>query len=450
MAGWSWGQTAPYMVRLLGGGGSLLGQVFRLTLAGEMTTLVSFTGTNGAFLGARPYSGLTQGVDGALYGTTASGGSANAGTVFRVTTNGTFKTLISFAEGYGVSPFSGLLRAPGGTLYGVCDSGSGNVSGCKICGSGNTMIWPYGSPTFPTAFNVASNSTTRVSVFAALSDTGPVRGQLVQGIDGALYGTMPIGGNYSVPSGGDYTVGGIVRLLPNSAPVTGPCISSGTFYSLSSTNWSFNTHGSANPCGGLVVASDGSFFGTTTSGGISNAGTIFRFTTNKTFTTLASFSKKNGANPYAGLLVCSNDLFYGVTTKGGAWNYGTVFRATTNGTITLIASLDYTNGANPFGSLVLGSDGALYGTARYGGTEGGGSVFRVDVGTRIHSVAFTGTNLQIRLKGLPATAYGVARADDLSSVWQTIGAVRTDERGSGIFTDTATPLGGAFYRLVGP
>jgi uncharacterized repeat protein (TIGR03803 family) len=198
------------------------------------------------------------------------------------------------------------------------------------------------------------------------------------------------------------------------------------------------------------VGSDGSFYGTTIYGGISNCGTIFKLTTHQVLTTLASFSYTNGANPYAGLLIAGNAILYGATTRGGAWGYGTVFRATTNGSITVVASLDYMNGAYPYGALILARDGTLYGTAMNGGSRGGGSVFRLNVASHIQSIGFTGTNVQIRFTGFPNTAYHAIRTADLLNAWTTVGAVTTDQLGGGAFTDTSMLQGGAFYRIVEP
>jgi len=83
---------------------------------GTLTTLASFNGTNGAYVGA-----LTQGRDGNLYGTTGSGGPAfidnplwggqgGHGTVFTLTTNGVLTTLAVFNGTNGHGPNS-LVQA---------------------------------------------------------------------------------------------------------------------------------------------------------------------------------------------------------------------------------------------------------------------------------------------------------------------------------------------------
>ena len=71
-----------------------MGTIFRITTNGVFTTLVSFHGTNGA----RSLGGTDVGPDRQLYGTTQLGGSASSGTVFKVTTNGVLTTLVLFPQ----------------------------------------------------------------------------------------------------------------------------------------------------------------------------------------------------------------------------------------------------------------------------------------------------------------------------------------------------------------
>jgi uncharacterized repeat protein (TIGR03803 family) len=71
------------------------GTVFKITNAGYLTTLYSFTGGGD---GGTPTSSLAAGLDNYLYGTTTAGGGEGEGTVFRITTNGFPTTLYSFAD----------------------------------------------------------------------------------------------------------------------------------------------------------------------------------------------------------------------------------------------------------------------------------------------------------------------------------------------------------------
>jgi uncharacterized repeat protein (TIGR03803 family) len=110
------------------GGANGYGTVFRMTAAGTLTTLTSFANTNGAY----PYAGLVQGSDGAFYGTTSSGGTTPNvnGTVFRITTNGNLNTLVAFKFlETGSEPRGGLLRGSDGSFYGTTSAGGSNGYG---------------------------------------------------------------------------------------------------------------------------------------------------------------------------------------------------------------------------------------------------------------------------------------------------------------------------------
>src|SRR4051812_19910067 len=72
-----------------------------------------FPFTNGAYP-----NGLSQGLDGDFYGTTRGGGDKHAGIIFKITTNGTFTSLLSFNGTNGISPQALLCAAKDGCLYG--------------------------------------------------------------------------------------------------------------------------------------------------------------------------------------------------------------------------------------------------------------------------------------------------------------------------------------------
>jgi uncharacterized repeat protein (TIGR03803 family) len=104
-----------------------MGTVFRVTTNGAVTTLVSFAITNGFY----PYAALTLGNDGDFYGTTAFGGHTDLnngngyGTVFKVTVNGTLTTLVSFSGTDGASPHAPLTPDNDGNFYGTTSGGGG-------------------------------------------------------------------------------------------------------------------------------------------------------------------------------------------------------------------------------------------------------------------------------------------------------------------------------------
>src|ERR1035437_3586110 len=79
-------------------------------------------------------------------------------------------------------------------------------------------------------------------------------------------------------------------------------------------------HGLVQPGGG-----DRNFYGTTSSGGATNNGTVFMITPGGTLTTLHSFGEiwSDGAHPNAGVVFASDGNFYGTTSSGRSSGFGT-------------------------------------------------------------------------------------------------------------------------------
>ena len=109
------------------GGANNLGVVFKITTNGTLTTLVSFNSINGA----NPVSSLFPVVGGSFYGTTYTGGASNQGTFFKVTTNGTLTTLASFISTNGANPAGSLVQS-GGNFYGTTYAGGANNLGSRV------------------------------------------------------------------------------------------------------------------------------------------------------------------------------------------------------------------------------------------------------------------------------------------------------------------------------
>jgi uncharacterized repeat protein (TIGR03803 family) len=112
-----------------GGANGDYGTVFKITSGGTLTTLHSFTGSDGDY----PQAGLVQGTDGNLYGTTRSGGAhchaAGCGTIFNITTSGTLATLHSFDVTDGGDPVAGLVQGTNGNFYGTTAAGGTHNDG---------------------------------------------------------------------------------------------------------------------------------------------------------------------------------------------------------------------------------------------------------------------------------------------------------------------------------
>ena len=134
----------------------------------------------------------------------------------------------------------------------------------------------------------------------------------------------------------------------------------------------------SHPVGGLVIGPDGAFYGTTTNGGSTANGTVYRLGTDGTFSLLYSFGGGlTGGEPADSLIVGSDGNFYGVAQFGGAYGGGVLFRLTLAGTETVLVDFGGEgDGYQPVGSLVLGPDGNFYGTTLYGGYYDDGTVFQ--------------------------------------------------------------------------
>jgi len=139
----------------------------------------------------------------------------------------------------------------------------------------------------------------------------------------------------------------------------------------------------AYPQAGLVEGSHGSFYGTTAKGGVYGNGTVFNISENGALTSKYSFTGGNdGGYPVAGLVQGSEGSFYGTTESGGKnGGYGTVFKISTHGVLTSLYSFaGASDGSQPGAGLVQGSDGNFYGTTSLGGSGCNGVVFRISVG----------------------------------------------------------------------
>jgi uncharacterized repeat protein (TIGR03803 family) len=202
---------------------------------------------------------------------------------------------------------------------------------------------------------------------------------LVQGTDGNLYGTTN--------SGGANGAGTVFKVTP-----TGKLT---TLYSFCAQT---DCTDGSRPLLGLVLATNGTFYGTTTYGGASSAcpsgcGTVFSITSGGTLTTLHSFDGADGSKLAAALVQATNGTFYGTAVAGGASGYGTVFSITSGGTLTTLHNFaGYpTDGATPEAPLVQATNGTFYGTTYGGGVNGSGTVFSITSGgtlTTLYSFCF--------------------------------------------------------------
>jgi uncharacterized repeat protein (TIGR03803 family) len=159
---------------------------------------------------------------------------------------------------------------------------------------------------------------------------------------------------------------------------------------------------------GIIQASDGNFYGTTSAGGANNYGTIFQITPEGALNTVYNFCSQpnctDGYWPNGGLIRASDGNFYGTTGGGGSGSggRGTVFEITAGGILTTLYSFcsqpNCTDGADPFAGLIQATNGNFYGTTAAGGMNGTGStnsgtVFEITPGGTLTTLfSFDGTD----------------------------------------------------------
>jgi uncharacterized repeat protein (TIGR03803 family) len=160
------------------------------------------------------------------------------------------------------------------------------------------------------------------------------------------------------------------------------CAQAQTFTSLYSFCTESGCPDGAGPFGTMVQGRDGDIYGITQSGGSSGSGTFFKFTTADALTTLYTFCPSSpctdGATPFGGLVLATDGDFYGVTFEGGGtYGYGTVFKITAAGKLTVLHTFEGTDGEEPEAALVQADNGNFYGTTFRGGAYGEGTVFEI-------------------------------------------------------------------------
>ena len=315
------------------------GTVFKITPDGVESVLHSFDICDGA----NPNGSLIQASDGNFYGVTTRGGSTcqeayGSGAVFKITPDGVESVLHSF----GASPSDGLT--PNGSLIQASD---GNIYGATETGGANSCPY-FEDNSCGTVFKItlAGVETILYSFGASASDGFGPLGSLIQASDGNFYGTTI--------SGGANGAGTVFKLTPAG---------------IETVLYSFSGPKPTTPVQGpfLIQASDGNFYGTTVSGGANNAGTVFMITPAGVETELYSFgaSASDGSSPAGPLKQASDGNFYGTTTSGGANGAGAAFMITPAGIETVLYSFgaSASDAASPIGSLIQANDGNFYGAS---------------------------------------------------------------------------------------
>jgi uncharacterized repeat protein (TIGR03803 family) len=314
-----------------------LGTVFKVTPAGQMTTLYNFSGPDGA----NPQGGVTLGPDGNFYGTTFAGGKkwprqVGKGVIFKITPSGVLTVIHMFPTqpgADGTNPYTAPTLGKDGKFYGATSKG------------------PYQAGV-AYRFDIAGNYEVIGSLGVLYKPLAP----LLAGADGNLYGTTSGGGTFGR---------GTVFALSTS----------GTVQEIHSFD---GPHG-RNPSGGLVQDAAGNLYGTTVGGGTKAEGVVFKVTLQGAFTVLHNFDglkgTGDGAAPFAGLVRGTDGTLYGVAKDAGTQGFGVFFKVTTAGAYSVVASFAGSNGSYPYPTPTLHTNGTIYGLTFQGGTLNGGTFY---------------------------------------------------------------------------
>jgi uncharacterized repeat protein (TIGR03803 family) len=257
-----------------------------------------------------------------------------------------FTNLLSFQGINGANPYSAMVQGYDGNFYGTTLKGGTFDSGTVF------RVTPQGALT--TLYSFCTNPSCFDGAYPFAS--------LFQASDGNLYGTTQ--------EGGFQNAGTIFRIAENGKPAS--------VYSFCAQA---NCNDGISPSG-VVEGTDGNFYGTTSLGGTTDMGTVFRITPSGKLTTIYTFCSQGGAcpdgsSPGGGLVQASDGNFYGITEQGGANAVGTIFRMTPEGAITTLHSFDLTDGSSGIASLIQAADGNFYGTSEVGGPHAGGTVYKM-------------------------------------------------------------------------
>ena len=402
----------PPVVRVLAAFALSLGAVpaGRAQTIPTVTTLHSFDADTDGF---EPVGTLIIGKDGSFYGTASGSGPGHLGTVYKLTTDGKFTVLHSFAAGQdGATPTGALVQAADGALWGT-------TFGYVALDIDPNADYPG------TVYRLAPNG----SLVTLYRSYGSLNGGLAQGPDGSFYGASSYGDNsygkvFKITADGqfitihDFTDGDdggqphdtSTLVLASDGNLYGTAagfnyttskvaLNNGTIYRVTpggvfTTVYRFTGgRDGVYPATTLIQGRDGRLYGTTWGGQqvIGNPpyplfhGTIFSVALDGSgFKTLHTFTSDDiGGTAQANTLVQAADgNFYGTTTYRGANGAGTLFQLTPDGVFTTLYNFAGRpeEGGSPIAALIQSPDGSLYGTASRGGAHAGGTVFKVTFG----------------------------------------------------------------------
>ena len=323
--------------------------------------------------GSRPDAPLTQGPDGAFYGTAPEGGTHGTGVIFKINPDGTGFTLLhSFGplaslfgnetNADGGRPNGALVFGKDGTLYGATGQGGPDGSGTVF------KMNPNGS-----GFTVLHSFEPKGELYHNEGGADPLGVTL--GADGTLYGVAELGGDGR---------GLIFKLTPDGKKFQ-------VIHGFDDPESHDNSNkGGAIPSAVPVIGPGNILYGTTNIGGNTGYGIIYKMDIDgKHFTILHQFQRKggdyknNGVFPNGPLTLGTDGFLYGCTRQGGAFDSGAAYKMSADGAAFMVLhtfsdyNLGSTDGSLPYGPLVFSTDGHLYGLTSVGGEIGIGTLFKI-------------------------------------------------------------------------
>ncbi len=302
---------------------------------------------------------------------------------------GAEKVLYNFAVSpRGASPYAGVTAGPGGVLYGTTRYGGLYNKGVvyRIDAGGETVLhsftggadgmWPVGELVIDAAGNVYGAATLGgaygVGVIYKLDALG--NETVLHSFTGHLDGFVPeagvirdaAGNLYGTTSYGGASFQGCVFKLDPSGNET-------VLYSFQGSS------DGSDPVAGLTRDAAGNLYGTTQSGGASGRGTVFKLDASGNESILHSFQGgADGDGPVSGVIRDAAGNLYGTTTDGGIDSYGSVYKIDASGNETQLYAFNQSDGLLPRADLIRDAGGNLYGTTAGGGAWGSGVVFKLD------------------------------------------------------------------------
>jgi uncharacterized repeat protein (TIGR03803 family) len=307
--------------------------------------------------------GLTFDTSGNLFGVSEGGGNDNAaGLIFEIPNGGSYEVIYSFCPTLpcpdGSSPFSNLVFDKSGNLYGTVSQGGANSGGAifKLAKGGSTPSVIY--------------SFCAVNTPVSCVDGNRPQGLIALDAKGNLFGATFSGGASGDGTIFEFSHAGLEAVLYSFCNVNTPeTCADGKEPALGAT---FNGASSGKGY------TDGTLYGSTSSGGTDGSGVVFTFNPKKKKEAVAL---NFGGTSLSGTIYVTVDAkgdIFGVSESGGANSDGAIFSVGKSGASILYSFCSLAScadGSGPGGPLLIDKAGNLWGTTRNGGANGAGSVF---------------------------------------------------------------------------